>query len=301
MVRGALLLVLLVALALGPSLYWLSPVFFRFWGSRSPEGLFRVPTSERALALTIDDGPHPATTPEILDVLERHGARATFFLIGSRAERHPELVREIVARGHEIANHMWEDVPSRGLDSAALERRLVRTHRALSRFATPRWLRPGGGLYSALIVRRARAHGYRLALGTVYPFDTVVRWPGLVARFVVGWARPGSIVILHDGEGRGARTAEALRRALPDLERRGYRVTTLSRLAEADAAAPPPSAIGDDQSRTWMLPSVTGLVRASPSGQICSSQYSSEVSMPAPPSNPTKVERSGCEALSPSP
>lgn len=231
-IAGGILILLLVLLALGPSLYWLSPVLFRLWDSRSSDVLFRVRTGERVVALTIDDGPDPATTPEILEVLERHEARATFFLIGARAERHPELVRAIVAGGHEVANHMWEDVPSRGLDSTAFERRLLRAHRVLSRFAAPRWLRPGGGLYSERIVRRGEAHGYRVALGTVYPFDTIVRWPGLVARFIVGWARPGSILILHDGEGRGARTAEALRRALPDLRSRGYRVTTLSALVD---------------------------------------------------------------------
>lgn len=223
-------LLLLLLFALVPSLYWLSPLLFCLWGSRSPEVLFRVPTAQPAIALTIDDGPHPATTPGILEVLARHESRATFFLIGSRARRHPELVRAIVAGGHEVANHMWEDVPSRSLDSATFERRLLRTHRVLSEFAAPRWLRPGGGLYSDRIVRRAEAHGYRVALGTVYPFDTTVPWPGLVARFVVGWAGPGSIVILHDGKGRGGRTAETLRRALPDLRRRGYRMTTLSAL-----------------------------------------------------------------------
>jgi len=221
---------LLLLLGLVPCLYWLSPLLFRVWASRSPEVVFRVETDERVVALTIDDGPDPATTPGILGVLERHGARATFFLIGSRAERHPELVRAIVARGHEIGNHMWRDVPSLALDSATFERRLLGTHRVLSRFAEPRWLRPGSGRFGARMVRRAEAHGYRIALGTVYPFDTTVRWPGLVARFVVGWTRPGSVIILHDGAGRGARTAEALRHALPELRRRGYRVTTLSAL-----------------------------------------------------------------------
>lgn len=240
MVRGLGFLLLLLGLV--PSFYWLSPLLFRFWASRSPEVLFRVPTAERAVALTIDDGPDPDTTPEILDVLERHGARATFFLLGSRAERHPGLVAEIVARGHEIANHMWLDVPSRSLDSATFERRLLRAHRVLSRFAEPGWLRPGSGWYDERIVRRATAHGYRIVLGTIYAFDTTVRWPGLVARFIVAWARPGSVVILHDVEGRGVRTAETLRRALPELERRGYRVTTLSTLSEAGAQAESPRA-----------------------------------------------------------
>lgn len=235
-----LLVFLLLLLGLVPSFYWLSPLLFRFWASRSPAVLFRVPAAERAVALTIDDGPDPATTLEILEVLERHGARATFFLLGSRAERHPGLVAAIVARGHEIANHMWLDVPSRSLDSATFERRLLRAHRVLSRFAEPRWLRPGSGWYDDRIVRRAEAHGYRIALGTIYPFDTAVRWPGLLARFIVAWARPGSVVILHDGGERGARSAETLRRALPELERRGYRVTTLSNLSGARAQPEPP-------------------------------------------------------------
>lgn len=227
-VRFLLLVVLLVSG--GASLYWLSPLLFRLWSIRSPDVVFRAPGAGRAVALTIDDGPDPATTPEILDVLERHGARATFFLIGSRVRCHPELVRAIVEAGHEVANHMWEDVPSRGLDSATFERHLRQTHRVLSEFDEPRWLRPGGGLYNARMVRQAERRGYRLVLGTVYPFDTVVRRPGLLARFIVGWARPGSIVILHDGKGRGKQTAEVLRRALPELRDRSVRVTTITKL-----------------------------------------------------------------------
>ncbi len=229
---GRLLLLVVFLFSAGASVYWLSPLLFRLWGTHSTDVLFRTPTAASAVALTIDDGPDPATTPELLDVLERYGARATFFLIGSRARRHPELVRAIVEGGHEVANHMWEDVPSRGLDSATFEERLLRTDRVLSEFATARWLRPGGGLYSDRMVRQAERRGYRLALGTIYPFDAVVRWPGLLARFIAGWARPGSIVILHDGRGRGERTADVLRRALPELRDRGFRVTTITELLE---------------------------------------------------------------------
>lgn len=224
-----------LVLAAGASLFWLSPVLFRVWGSQSPDVLFRIPTTEPAVALTIDDGPDPETTPEILALLERHDARATFFLIGSRARRHPELVRAIVEGGHEVANHMWHDVPSRDLDSTTFERQLRRTHRVLSEFDEPRWLRPGGGLYSDRMVRQAQRQGYRLVLGTVYPFDTAVPWTGLLARFVVARARPGSIVILHDGEGRGTRTAEVLRRALPAVRDRDLRVTTVTELLERSA------------------------------------------------------------------
>jgi peptidoglycan/xylan/chitin deacetylase (PgdA/CDA1 family) len=73
-----------------------------------------VATREHHVALTIDDGPDPTTTPQLLRVLRSHGARATFFLLGERAQRRPDLVRRIVADGHEVANHlMREEEPTR--------------------------------------------------------------------------------------------------------------------------------------------------------------------------------------------
>ena len=82
----------------------------RLWAAGAP--LICVATDRPVLALTIDDGPHPATTPALLDVLSRHDARATFFLIGERATRHPALVREIAAGGHQLGNHLWQDRPT---------------------------------------------------------------------------------------------------------------------------------------------------------------------------------------------
>lgn len=224
------------AVLLAVVLWWCSPLLFRLVGATSDGALYRVPGTDSAVALTIDDAPRPGTTDEILRVLERHGARATFFVIGSRARRHPGLARAIRRGGHEIGHHMWRDRRSLGLDSATVRRALLRTDSVLARFAAPRWLRPGGGLYSGRMVRAARRHGYRIALGDVYPFDPVVRWPALVTRFVRAWVRPGSVIILHDGEGRGERTAEVLRRVLPKLRERGLDVVPLGELVERRTA-----------------------------------------------------------------
>jgi peptidoglycan/xylan/chitin deacetylase (PgdA/CDA1 family) len=221
-------LLLLAFLAAG--LWCFSPLFFRLADRLSDVAVYRVPGAESAVALTLDDGPDPASTPELLRVLERHDARATFFFLGSRAARHPELARAVAREGHEIGHHMWRDEPSLRLDAVAFERRLLRTDSVLRELGDPRWLRPGGGLYSDAMVEAARGHGYRLALGDLYPFDTIVRWPRLTAGFLSAWVRPGSVIILHEGEGRGQRTAAILRRVLPVLEERGLEVVPLGEL-----------------------------------------------------------------------
>ena len=221
-------------LVLAAVLWWFSPLLFRAADRVSGGPLYRVPGADSAVALTIDDAPTPAGTREILEVLDEHGARATFFVIGRRAARHPAPVRELIRAGHGLGHHMWRDERSLGLDSAAFERRLVRTDSLLDRFGGggTRWLRTGGGLYSSSMRRTARRHGYRIVLGDVYPFDPAVRWPLLTATMILAWVEPGSIIILHDGEGRAARTAEVLRRILPALERRGLEVVALDELVE---------------------------------------------------------------------
>src|SRR5437660_11793757 len=76
---------------------------------RSRRILFAAPTALPQVALTFDDAPHEELTPALLDVLDRHAATATFFCLGERAAERPELVRQLVRRGHEVGNHLWED------------------------------------------------------------------------------------------------------------------------------------------------------------------------------------------------
>ena len=121
-------------------------------GHRSPEVLYSVPTHERALALTIDDGPDPDSTPRILEVLARHEASATFFLIADRISGNEALVEQIVASGHELGNHLTRDEASIDLPREEFERELLRAHGILSEFGAPRWFRPGSGWYDDEIV-----------------------------------------------------------------------------------------------------------------------------------------------------
>jgi peptidoglycan/xylan/chitin deacetylase (PgdA/CDA1 family) len=204
-----------------------------------PDVMYFVDTRAKAVALTLDDGPDARTTPAILDLLRQHGARATFFLITSRVAGNEELVRRMLAEGHEIGNHMVRDEPSIELAPWEFERQLAESHGLLSGFAPVRWFRPGSGHYDERMLRAVDRRGYRLALGSVYPFDPQIRWPWFSKRFVLGNVREGSIVILHDAGSNGKRTLETLGDVLPKLSERGLRVVTLSELERLRGAAAP--------------------------------------------------------------
>ena len=209
----------------------------RLYSDEYGEPLFYIDTDRLVVALTIDDGPDPITTPAILDVLARYRARATFFLISGNTPGNGALIRRLLAEGHEIGNHMPRDEPSIDLPPDRFCVELTKAHQALSAFGPVRWFRPGGGRSTAAMRSAARQLGYRTALGEVYPFDPHIPSVTWIRLHIAAVVRPGSIVVLHDRGARGWRTAEALDHLLPALAARGYRVVTLSALvAEGDAA-----------------------------------------------------------------
>jgi peptidoglycan-N-acetylglucosamine deacetylase len=107
---------------------------------------------------------------------------------------------------------------------------LLEADAILSPFGSLRWLRPGGGWYNSTIIATARKHDYRVALGSIFPYDTNIASADFAAQFILSNARPGEIVVLHDYGERGDRTAATLEAILPELQRRGYRIVTLSEL-----------------------------------------------------------------------
>jgi len=196
-----------------------------------PGCLYHVPTQQPLVALTIDDGPDPVSTPLILAELRRHEARATFFLITARLRGQEPLVSRLVAEGHELGNHLTQDRASIRLGSRAFEADLLRAHQALAPWGRPVWARPGSGWYSQAMIGVMERHGYRCALGSVYPFDATIPSVAWASGYILRNVQPGSIVILHDGARRGRRTSQVLAEVLPQLRRRGYSVVSLSELA----------------------------------------------------------------------
>jgi len=200
----------------------------------SPRVVFSVPVEERVVALTIDDGPS-SSTAEILEVLDAHESRATFFLIGENVDRAPETARRIIDSGHEAAHHMMRNEPSIRLPAAEFDAQFEAMDRRLIELGGVRLFRPGSGWYDEDMVQAVEARGYRLVLGDVYPFDAHIPFTSFLSWYILRNVAPGSIIVLHDGAGRGRRTAEVLRAVLPELRRRGYRVVTATELLEPAA------------------------------------------------------------------
>lgn len=161
----------------------------------------------REIAITIDDGPDPAVTPAVLEILGRHSAPATFFCVGDRVAAEPELAREIVRRGHSIENHT---ATHRCHFSLFGPRRLAweideaqRTIGAVTG-QQPQFFRAPAGLRNPLLQPVLSLSGVRLASWTRRGFDTVAGDPKLVAQRLLRGLAAGDILLLHDG--RAART-----------------------------------------------------------------------------------------------
>ncbi|MFS8641371.1 MAG: polysaccharide deacetylase family protein [Symbiobacteriaceae bacterium] len=206
------------------------------------------------VALTFDDGPDPATWPGLLEALEQGRARATFFLEGARARAHPELVRELVRRGHQVENHGWshqEPAPNGEREVRAAIARTAALLRELTGRRTT-YYRPPGGLRDPSVFRWAEAEGHRVLLWTnIGVPDVPPPAPGQLASRMAAHAYNGAILMLHATE---PRTVQELPAILTALRQRGLRPVTVDQLMQALAqvTAEPPEAgtPGDQDSAT---------------------------------------------------
>jgi peptidoglycan/xylan/chitin deacetylase (PgdA/CDA1 family) len=196
---------------------------------------WRGPRDRPAIALTFDDGPSEST-PEILEILARHGAPATFFQCGANVERLPAIAREVREAGHEIGNHSHTHPLLCFRSPAFIEGELRRAQEAIARHtgATPEWFRAPFGARWFGVGGAQRRLGLTAVMWTVIGYDWSRQTDEVVQR-ISERAGNGSILCLHDGRELRARpdvgvTVEAVRRLLPILSDRGYRFETVSRL-----------------------------------------------------------------------
>ena len=185
-------------------------------------------TGNRVIALTFDDGPGPYTT-HLLDILDQYGAKATFFLIGSKVSGQASVVRSIHARGHQLGNHSWShpELPKLSVDQIASE--IDRTNEAI-RQATgvkPTILRPPYGAANGVVLEQLRARGMSSILWSVDTRDWADRNSQIVCSRAVAGARPGAVILMHDIHQTSVNAVPCI---LSSLKQQGYSFVTIQRL-----------------------------------------------------------------------
>ncbi|KAF2742012.1 carbohydrate esterase family 4 protein [Sporormia fimetaria CBS 119925] len=234
-----MILVLLVFLAFITPFYFIykpPSLLFRYFERRWPDVLFRVSTKDKIVALTIDDAPSHYTA-QILSILEENNSTATFFVIGSQVPGREATLKEIVQNGNELGNHAMRDEASRSLSDVELETQISSVQRKIEapyrelNLPPPLslYFRPGSGFFSEKMRTLLQKMKYRLVLGNIYPHDAQIPYVSVNAAHILSMVKPGGIIICHD---RRSWTVPMLKKVIPELTRRGYRITTVSGLLE---------------------------------------------------------------------
>lgn len=186
------------------------------------------------IAMTFDDGPHPVLTPKLLDLLKAHGIKATFFLIGQNAAKYPDIVRRIVAEGHEIGNHTWSHPQLTKLAPGELHDEITKTSDVLATITghPPALMRPPYGATSPLINQwLAREFGMKVIIWSVDPLDWRYHDSAHVESVILAETKPGAIILSHDIH---ATTVAAMPETLDVLLAKGYKFVTVSELISMD-------------------------------------------------------------------
>ncbi len=194
----------------------------------------KVDTSLPFIALTFDDGPHPTNTPRLLDILKARNVRATFYVVGTNARAHPEIMRRIVAEGHEIGNHTVTHGNLKNMSKAAVKKELsdARDSIVSATGVAPRTMRPPYGSITSEQKRWIREEfGYPAILWSVDPEDWKKPGSSVVASRLVSGTRPGGILLVHDIH---APSIDAVPLAVDELLLKGYQFVTVTQLIAMD-------------------------------------------------------------------
>jgi peptidoglycan-N-acetylglucosamine deacetylase len=203
--------------------------------SPAPTGLkpatyFQANVDGPYIAMTFDDGPSPETTPRLLDILKQRNIKATFFMIGQNAERNPEIVKRILADGHEIGNHSWTHPQLAKLPDERVTEEITKTQNAITNASgyTPKLLRPP---YGSITGRQKEwienQFGLSVILWSVDPFDWKRPGASVIQQRILAGARPGAIILSHDIH---KQTVDSMPATLDALAAKGFKFVTVSQL-----------------------------------------------------------------------
>lgn len=199
------------------------------------------------IAITFDDGPHPEYTPKLLDELKKRGLKATFFLVGQCVAEYPDIVKRMVAEGHEVANHSWSHPALTKLGAEGVRKQMENTNDAIRKACgvTPVVMRPPYGATSAILNKRfAEDYGMKVILWSVDPLDWKYRNANKVYTSIVQNTKPGGIILAHDIH---ATTVAAMPETFDTLLAKGFKFVTVSELIAMDR---PPQLVKKEPART---------------------------------------------------
>ena len=190
----------------------------------------RIPMADKYIAITFDDGPHPKNTPRLLNMLRARNIKATFYMVGSNVDLYPQVVRRVVAEGHEIGNHSYSHRLFSKMGDSEIRQELSRTRDAVQRAAgvQPLTLRPPfGGMLTRQREWVNAEFGYPIILWSIDPLDWKRPGPSVVCSRIVSATTPGSISLAHDLH---SQTVDAMPATLDGLLQRGFKFVTVSQL-----------------------------------------------------------------------
>ena len=188
----------------------------------------RAEAAEKYAALTFDDGPSGEYTAQLLEGLNKRGAKATFFLCGYRLAEYPDLAGQILASRHEIGLHGFSHKDMRQMSRRAIAQEIMDTQALLPENCHVRFFRPPGGNLSDGILQVAKARGLAIALWSVDPRDWSTKNAAAVGSHVIRNTHAGDVVVMHDLSGSSVRAAMTV---IDRLQAEGYQFVTLSELA----------------------------------------------------------------------
>ncbi|GIN92513.1 polysaccharide deacetylase family protein [Siminovitchia terrae] len=199
--------------------------------------IMKGPSTKREIALTFDDAPDDIFTPKILDILKEKKVKATFFLVGHRIEKYPDIAKRIVQEGHAVGNHSYNHPNFLQMKEADFKRQINRTDKLISSLtgSVPTIVRPPYGEINDKQIEWLTKYKRVVVEWDVDSLD----WKGLkseeIVNNILSGVNPGSIVLLHSGTGEGgdlSGTVEALSTVIDDLRKKGFKMVTIPDLLD---------------------------------------------------------------------
>ena len=186
------------------------------------------------IAITFDDGPHPRNTPEILKILDKHGIKATFFVIGINAKNYPEALSMVIDAGHEIGNHTYSHQVIKSKSKEEITKEIIETEKEISKkneFITT-LIRPPCGFYDDSLISLAEENEYKIVLWSIDTHDWAHASVESIVSTITKNVKGGDIILFHDYISGENNTPIALQIIIPKLKSLGYEFVTVSELLQ---------------------------------------------------------------------